>query len=205
MGKYKRNTYIIKKGLQFRYMTTIIFTMLIMSSVVGWTIYFSIWSPIASAELVDISDISIIFDKVNDRLLFRIPILIIIIAMISIIISHKIAGPVYRFEQSAKKIAEGDLTLRIHLRKGDEMKSLAILFNDMTEKLENMVKKDRKIVESIVKVIQEIPSDITEENLTEEQKNTIMEELTVLLDDLKDVTHDFNISEEKEEEVENIA
>lgn len=198
--KYKRSTYIIKKGLQFRYMTTIILTMLIMSSIVGWTIYFSIWSPIASDELVDLSDISVIFDKVNEQLLFRIPILLVIIAMISIIISHKIAGPVYRFEQSAKKIAEGDLTLRINLRKGDEMQGLAIIFNGMTEKLEEMVKKDRKVVERIIKVIQEIPADLKTETLSEKQKDKIMHELTSLLDDLKEVTHEFNITEEEEQE-----
>lgn len=47
---------------------------------------------------------------------------IIIVAMIgyfSLILSHRIAGPAYALSRDLKKIADGDLTVQIQLRKGD--------------------------------------------------------------------------------------
>ncbi|OGS37002.1 MAG: hypothetical protein A2293_02160 [Elusimicrobia bacterium RIFOXYB2_FULL_49_7] len=51
------------------------------------------------------------------------------LGFLTIFISHKIAGPVYRFVKFAEGIRAGDMTSRIYLRKGDELVEVAADFN----------------------------------------------------------------------------
>lgn len=54
---------------------------------------------------------------------------IVQIVLLTIFFSHKVAGPVYRFEKVCHNMIEGDYTDQIKLRKGDEMQNLASLLN----------------------------------------------------------------------------
>jgi nitrogen fixation/metabolism regulation signal transduction histidine kinase len=64
--------------------------------------------------------------------IFGIGILIIVvqIALLTIFFSHKLAGPIYRFEKMCHTLIEGNYTDKIYLRRGDEMQNLAQLFNE---------------------------------------------------------------------------
>jgi nitrate/nitrite-specific signal transduction histidine kinase len=54
---------------------------------------------------------------------------IVQIVLLTIFFSHKVAGPVYRFEHTMHSLIEGRYSEAIKLRKGDEMQNLADLFN----------------------------------------------------------------------------
>lgn len=64
---------------------------------------------------------------------FGIGILFVIIQLVllTIFFSHKLAGPVYRFETVCHNIIGGKYTDKIVLRKGDEMQNLATLLNEV--------------------------------------------------------------------------
>jgi nitrate/nitrite-specific signal transduction histidine kinase len=55
---------------------------------------------------------------------------VIQIVLLTIFFSHKVAGPVYRFEKVCNNIINGIYTDEIRLRQGDEMQNLARLFNE---------------------------------------------------------------------------
>ncbi len=55
--------------------------------------------------------------------------LILAATFFSIFLTHRIAGPLYRLHMSVKELAEGNLTLRIRFRKGDDLHELADAFN----------------------------------------------------------------------------
>ncbi|MCL5023251.1 MAG: methyl-accepting chemotaxis protein [Nitrospirae bacterium] len=57
------------------------------------------------------------------------------VSVVSLFLSHRIAGPLYRFEKSAEEITKGNLSFRIRLRKKDEGKELAGRMNTMIETL----------------------------------------------------------------------
>lgn len=60
----------------------------------------------------------------------------IVIPILSIFISHKIAGPLYRFEKTLREALDSSGPLRpIQLRDGDELQGLAELINKMFERL----------------------------------------------------------------------
>ncbi len=67
----------------------------------------------------------------------------------SLYLTHRIAGPLYRFEQSALEFQQGNLALRISVRKGDELKQLAEKLNRTVENFEQALVelRDREAVE----------------------------------------------------------
>lgn len=182
---FKRKTFLIKKGMQLRYMGVIIVAMLAVALVVGFTIYFTIWDNISDPGQ-SLSSINTIFEKSNIKLCYSIAALIIFIAIASVFVSHKIAGPVFRFEQSVKSIAEGDLTLRIHLRKGDELMDLADMFNEMVESLEKIVKIERVHAEKMKNALEKLKSN--------SNKKEVEEILSSVMNDLESFNNQFKIS-----------
>jgi nitrogen fixation/metabolism regulation signal transduction histidine kinase len=81
-------------------------------------------------------------------------------------ISNRLAGPLYKFEQDIAQVAQGDLTLTVRVRQKDEFKSLARLFNTLTgdwrrdmihlknqidklDKSRDLSSKDRAIIDNL--------------------------------------------------------
>ena len=64
--------------------------------------------------------------------IFAVGILLVVIqvAMMTVFFSHKLAGPVFRFEKALRRVIDGDYTDVIKLRKGDQLNNLADLLND---------------------------------------------------------------------------
>ncbi len=52
-----------------------------------------------------------------------------VVYRLSLIASHRIAGPVYVLERSLMRLADGDLTQQVKLRKGDNFHETAEIFN----------------------------------------------------------------------------
>lgn len=72
--------------------------------------------------------------------------------------SHKIAGPLYRFEKSIDEMASGDLTSRFNLRANDQLEELAGKMNSLGEKLDEAVtgiKDDAKELEGALEEARE--------------------------------------------------
>lgn len=61
----------------------------------------------------------------------------------TMILMHRITGPLYRFDLVLDKMLKGDFTEKIHLRKNDEGKDLADKFNcinsNISSSLNNMI------------------------------------------------------------------
>ena len=70
------------------------------------------------------------------------------VGILSLLISHKISGPLYRIKEEVKKLRSGDLTANFHIRKGDQLQELA---NDLKEMSANLQDKLKQMKESSVK------------------------------------------------------
>ncbi len=55
------------------------------------------------------------------------------------LLSHRLAGPLYRFERSLENISRGDLTYRIKLRSADQLTELQEALNRFTENMERQI------------------------------------------------------------------
>ncbi len=73
----------------------------------------------------------------------------VLVTIVTLLISHKIAGPMYRFEKDIERIAGGDLKNRIRIRKGDQFQELVITLNKMIDQLNreiSSIKKDMAVL-----------------------------------------------------------
>lgn len=87
-----------------------------------------------------------ILDETNRKLFLKLFFLVIFIAWGSIYISHKIAGPLYRFHATLQEIEKGNLRTRISLRKFDEAQPLAMAFNHVLENLDYLFARLKNII-----------------------------------------------------------
>ena len=76
--------------------------------------------------------------------------------LISLYVSHRFAGPIFRFEKSCQSLSSGDLTHRVALRTGDELMELQEEFNAMASALQALVQKDRNLAQRLAERIEEI-------------------------------------------------
>lgn len=77
--------------------------------------------------------------------------------------SHKIAGPLYRFEKSIDEMASGDLTSRFNLRSGDQLEELASRINSLSKRLDTAVSDIKAEASELEKAIEEARELLTEE------------------------------------------
>ncbi len=71
----------------------------------------------------------------------------------SMLMSHRVSGPAYRFERSAEALADGDLTVHVRIRDKDEMKEAAAKMDGTVEgfrtKITGLKEMARQIREDI--------------------------------------------------------
>ena len=134
-GQFQRRTIFIKKNLQIRYMLLIVLSVLC-----GLTIM-TLELTATLNELFDTYPVLVqpIYDEflpIATQFFYNIAIYILFVIIISAVLSHKMAGPIYRFEQTFRQIAKGDFSQRVHLRKGDQFIEMQDEFNKMMDRVQ---------------------------------------------------------------------
>ena len=135
---FQRRTIFIKKNLQVRYMVLIVTCVLCGLAIMTLELMATL-NDLFDAYPVLMQPIYDEFIPIISDFFFKIAIYVLLVIVISAIVSHKMAGPVYRFEQTCKAIAKGDFSQRVHLRKGDRLTELQEEFNKMMDVVENRI------------------------------------------------------------------
>jgi methyl-accepting chemotaxis protein len=152
--RIKRHTLIIKKGLQAKFVILVMASVVFALGLVGWELYYTFGRDIVR-DLMD-PGLYELFLELNKVLVAKLAIYLVVVVVVAVFLSHKLAGPIYRFERSARLVGEGDLTHRVHLRKGDELIELQDEFNAMVQALQERVSKDRSLSRRISKQIEDV-------------------------------------------------
>ncbi len=84
-------------------------------------------------------------NSVNKSLIPKVIILVVFIFIGGIFVSHRIAGPMYRFQKTAEAIRSGDLSANFNIRKTDEMKDTALTLEEMVESLHSDIEKIKRL------------------------------------------------------------
>ena len=80
-----------------------------------------------------------ILDDTNQSLVWKFALLLFFLAWGTIFISHKIAGPFFRFSKAFNEVEKGDYRSRVTLRKLDEGHPVAQEFNEALEKTDRLL------------------------------------------------------------------
>ncbi len=192
---FARRHLLVEKSLQFKYMIVVLFTILAISGVIVLTVYFTHWSLLsqhhANSQTKTILDE--IFRTFNMFLAFEIPLMLLAAAFVSIVVSHKVAGPVYRLQKVASKVAKGDLTCVVRLRHDDELKNLSSAFNSVIDNMHLLVAKDRKLIFELSRVTDTLYTDLKDKKINENEALILIRKLNDLIGELKTLIMQYKI------------
>lgn len=147
---YQRKNYFIKQEFQFKFI--IKFCLILIAGIIistGLVFLFSqetLTSSFDNSRLVVENTGYAIMPVLIITNLITLGIITLAVIIVTLFVSHKIAGPMFRFEQDIKKIAKGNLLVRINLRQKDQFSEMADAFNDMSAGLHGkIIQIDRQI------------------------------------------------------------
>lgn len=104
--------------------------------------------------------------------LFVVGIIVIFLLIAITYISSRVTRPLKNLIEGTEKIAQGELSTRIEILSNDELGTLTIKFNDMTENLYHMVSQVNEVAQTIAASIEEISASIQDTiNITKESTN----------------------------------
>lgn len=96
------------------------------------------------------------FIALSDRLWPAILVSLPVFMVLSVLLTHKLAGPVYRLEKSLKQIADGDLGLNVRFRPGDDLQELGVLLNQIIYRQSEALRTVQSVQQNLEKSIGEI-------------------------------------------------
>ncbi|MFH1093825.1 MAG: HAMP domain-containing protein [Candidatus Omnitrophota bacterium] len=182
-----RKRILIGKKLQFKYVGVILVAVLASCALITLTVYFSCWSSLVenNASPQTAAAIGNVLNNINLMILFELPILLVIASFVGIVISHKIAGPVYRLQKVARDVSRGDLTTSVSLRSDDELKNLSDAFNSVIENMHRLVSKDKKIIFELSQITNNLYVSLKDKKINEEDALALIRKLNDLVGELK--------------------
>ncbi len=150
---WRRRNYFIKKELQGKYVFGIF--LLVVASCVLLTAVMGMMS--ADTMTIVYKDSSLQVGKTPVVLLKEIlganwlfivagGILVTVLAML---LTHRLAGPLYRFERSLEQMIDGNFNFEIRLRRKDEIKELADMMNALNTRLSDRLREMRELSEQV--------------------------------------------------------
>jgi methyl-accepting chemotaxis protein len=179
---FKRKQIYINMDLQFKYSLILVFTMFIEMIIVGVALLY-----VFSQPKPDIPGANIYF--IYKAVLAIIIFLTLCNITVGVYMSHKVAGPLFRFIMCAREVAAGNLKIQVNLRKGDELRELEAAFNDMTEKLRGVVREERKQLQDMTAAAELIEAEINKGRM---DKDKILEEVKFIKDTAPKIYNHFS-------------
>ena len=160
----QRKNYFIAKGMQSKFAGTILLLAFLITVITACNIYvlgsFFMQTQASIGENQTAEGMMRHFvTQLWPRLLLLVLVNVIIVFIVSIMYSHQIAGPAYKLEKSIQRIASGDLTFEVTLRKNDNLKELAASINGMLSKFRNTLASTRTLSDDIAKKLESMGDD----------------------------------------------
>lgn len=188
--KYKRRIVIIKRALQFKYIAIVIIAMILVAFTVGWDVYYTVGRAIIDLNHPDLFPLMV---KINNLMLGKLAVLIVIVFIISIFVSHKFAGPIFKFERSCDTVASGDLTHRVHLRTGDELTELQDKFNNMVSEIQKSVLTDKEISKIAGEKLLSVSARLAQKNVSPAELSDTSKQLAEIAADLNKISPNLKV------------
>src|SRR6188768_1038226 len=166
--KRKVKNYLLDVGLQLRYTATIVIVAVVLTIFLGYRIYQAtrdiskviLWTglvdPATAQELqsqFSQSDRTVLWGIVGFGL-----ILVFSIGGVGILLTHKVAGPLYKISSFFGRIRDNRLgPAPAKLRKGDELQDFYLSFRDMHQAVRGRVEDDVRVLEGALAAIDAAP------------------------------------------------
>lgn len=165
--RYKRRlrNYLLDVGLQLRYTATIVLVAAFLTAGLGYKMYDATCETsrvIVTQNQLDpmtARELTAQFSG-NDRVvLWGIVgfgfVLVLSIAAAGILITHKVAGPIFKIASICTRVRDGKLSpAPPHLRKGDELQDFYSTFREMHEAVRGRVEDDIRVIGDAIAAVE---------------------------------------------------
>jgi methyl-accepting chemotaxis protein len=185
VAKAQRKTILIKRTLQLKYISIIFAIATLAMMIVGIDLYYMMYKLI----VMDNPSLVPLLHHANSVLFLRAILYLCIVFVVSLIVSHRLAGPIYRFEKSAQIVGSGNLTHRVSLRTGDELLELQEEFNSMVSSLQSLIQKDRNLIQRLSSRLESLRKELPESAATP----ALLENIRSLRTELEHITAGFKV------------
>ncbi|MBU9889249.1 MAG: HAMP domain-containing protein [Candidatus Omnitrophica bacterium] len=167
----KRKNYFIDRGFQTRFILRFC-VLVVLSSVFVIAVLYLLTGKATTVSFVNSRVVvQTTADYIFPLLIQTLVVTTLVVGLGTVIttlfISHRIAGPVYRFKKILASLGEGDFTVRCRIRPTDSLQDVAASFNAMLDKV-------RKGFEGVDKDLAALKREADSGNL-KEVKNSISE------------------------------
>ncbi|MBK8871528.1 MAG: methyl-accepting chemotaxis protein [Elusimicrobia bacterium] len=154
--RIKRRIVLIKRGMQMKFVLLVSVFVFIAVTAIGLDFYFHF-----GREVQNFMDPSLyeLFKSDSYIFLLKLALYMVGVVIFAVLASHKLAGPIYRFERSARAVGSGDLTHRVRLRVGDELEDFRDEFNGMIESLQRLVSQDAHVAMRVSKQLADLVNE----------------------------------------------
>jgi len=152
--KVFRKSYLVKQRLQWKVFGLVVLMLFSFTLVIGVSLYLPLLSILYSnlpPESATLQGAVSFYLDIEKYIWLSVLGVIVLLGLYSIIVSHQIAGPIYRFERTLEEIREGNLSLRIQLRKRDELKDFGSQLNETLDFLNGQIRRANQIAEEAEK------------------------------------------------------
>lgn len=169
-GVKRRSRLFIAKRFQSRYIGLIVGMMFFVVILTGYLVYVTTWIMFGE-KLAAVYPQGLLMDivkRVNLVLFLRLLILTPFVVLIGLVLSNRVAGPIFNIKRYLAKILTGDYSSDIQLRKKDELQDLAAEINLLVRKL----RKDRTNKNTICSEMEIILQEI--ENFSKEKEESMI-------------------------------
>ncbi len=166
---FRRKNYFIKKSFQAKFFVGFVALLVIEALLIA-----GLFMRISGQTLTTgYSGSRFVIDKTSSFFFVNFTVMCTIVGIavglagmfVFIFLSHKIAGPLYRFESVLKDLAKGNLTTRINLRKSDQLEDIKNTFNAALESADERLTEVKKDLDEAHYLASQLGSDKEAKNL----------------------------------------
>jgi methyl-accepting chemotaxis protein len=159
----KRRNVFIKKAFQGRFIGGVFLLMLLSGLCSALLIYWMTGGDLqAQSESAHIN-IANAWARLGLSLLIGNVVAILIAGTLSVFVvmyaSHKIAGPLYRFEKLCEQVGNGELEIITAIREKDQLQDLANAFLEMVNKIRARKQRQQDCISSILNQIEQLKNN----------------------------------------------
>jgi hypothetical protein len=169
-GRYKRklSNYLLDKKLQLRYILVVTILSGIIAGALGWMIYDQRHTSTQSIEedlqalVPDAEDIKAItgdYESEDRMLVYKMVAagigLVVILSLYLVIMTHKVAGPLFKTSIYFDRMAQGRLSVVTALRRGDMLQDFYEKFKDMHDAVRQRAIDDVAAMEKALVALRE--------------------------------------------------
>ena len=134
-----RLRFVTKNPLQLKYLVLILSSIMLPLLIIAGCLYYLIFQVMAEQLAIPESiayNLIPVVEKINFLLIVGIPPIIALLFIWAVILTHRLIGPFKRLQEDLEKISDGDYSIRLKIRKDDDLRFLVNVINKIIDKLE---------------------------------------------------------------------